>query len=138
MRQRLNRGQLIGVLSAALAVTLLSGCGQLTPLPDKERYQYIDGALADLDYESAGQIKSFIKDNGDGVFAPSVKLAVYSNDDAYDTLADRLLSLPNADCGGNSGRQILCSYGQVTVHIAKSEDEVKLSLTDTLGGRSSE
>lgn len=136
-RSRIRKGAVAASLLAGVA--LLSGCGQFASLPEKERYQYIDEVLISIDYETAGKVTSFIKDNGDGVFSPSVKRITYQDDQAFETLKQRLQSHPSIICAQNfSERQVDCDMGQANIFMRRDsvdDPHVVLRITDVFNGR---
>jgi hypothetical protein len=117
---------------------LLSGCGQYAPLPDEERYQYINQVKDDLDYEDSGKVLKSEYDKGDGVFSPSVFYAEIQGSETYSTLSNELQNLPEVKCDAASAEQTRCSIGQADVTITKLDgldNIVALRILDSFSGR---
>jgi hypothetical protein len=112
------------------------------PLPDEERYQYIDEIKDKLDYESSGEVLKARYDNGDGVFSPSFFMAEVESAEAYAILTERTQSLPNVTCSLTLPIQTRCDVEGVVIQITNVDSNhpksVILEITDTSNGRRSE
>lgn len=138
MRARIG---IILLLSLGLTTTL-SGCQALSPLPDKERYQFINKVKDDMNYSSAGKVIRETYDNNDGVFNASYFSTDIQGIDSYDILSNRLKKLSNNKCYNSpapaTGDQTYCSVGQVEVKVYRENSEtnkVRLVISDSLSGR---
>jgi len=122
-------------------VLVLSGCGvleQAKPLPDKERYQFINEVKDGLRYKEAGEIVSEQYDTADGVFAPSYFYAEVKSEDAFDLLTGKAEELATRQCDALSPTQTRCSSGQVNIQITRETTEdlsVILEIVDAYSGR---
>jgi len=136
----LRRG-LVSVLALCVALVTLSGCSQLkqlSPLPDEQRYHFINEVRGDLDYASSGDVVTKRYDYGDGVFSPSFFFAEIEGVSTFDELTERLKSLDNAECSTFAVIQTACSVGQVDVtinHDDENDTSVVLKITDIHSGR---
>lgn len=127
---------------------MLSGCTPgkgLTPLPDKERYQFINAVKDDLDYKSSGKVISEHYDNNDGVFNPSFFVVKLEGAGSFDKLSQKAKELSNNKCHSSprptTGEQTWCTIGQVDVTVFRENaqtNRVRLSISDSLSGRMSE
>jgi hypothetical protein len=137
----------ITLIVALSAVAILSGCTPgkgLTPLPDKERYQFIDEVKDDLDYKSSGKVISEQYDNNDGVFNPSSFVVELQGADSFEILSKRAKNLSHNKCYSSpspaTGEQTWCKVGQVSIKVFRENvktDKVLLSIADSLSGRNS-
>lgn len=123
--------------------TILSGCQGLMPLPDKERYQFINKVKDDMDYASAGKVIRKGYDNNDGVFNASYFSTDIEGSNTYDVLSTRLKELSNNKCYNSpapaTGDQTYCSIGHVEIKVYRESSEinkVRLVISDSLSGRS--
>lgn len=123
--------------------TILSGCQGILPLPDKERYQFINKVKDDMDYASAGKIVEEHYTDTDGVFNASAFVVNIEGDDSFDVLSNRIKKMSNDNCFNSPapaiGDQTYCSIGHVkiTVYRETSEsDKIQLVISDPSNGRS--
>lgn len=132
-----QKNKAIGLSGVMILFALsLTGCG-MSPLPDSERYQYINQVMNDVDYENAGEIVEETTDNGDGIFTPSHKKVQYKGNKTFYKLSDTLKSLENYDCAGGE-TQISCTRGRVSVSVSisrKNPIDTYFTISDALGGR---
>ena len=118
---------------------VLSGCEQLSSLPDEERYKYVNQVKEDLDYASSGEISRERYDTGDGVFSPSFFYSELEGDTSFDILTQRLQSLPDVDCEALVTEQSRCYIGRVEVKITRiGVSKTALQITDSSNGRTSD
>jgi hypothetical protein len=122
-------------------VLVLSGCGvleQAKPLPDKERYQFINEVKDGLRYTEAGEVVSEQYDSADGVFAPSYFRAEVKGEDAFDFLTARAEELATRQCDALSPTKTKCSSGQVDIKLTRDSSEdlfVTVEVIDADSGR---
>ncbi len=124
-------------MSLALSASL-SGCLP-KPLPDEERYQYINNVLETIDYQTVGDIVEEEIDDGDGILSPSYKIIRYGNDGSFEELEKRLKASSDTCKGDRKIGQINCSYPHVNVdvfHSGKPNIESYIYITDSSSGRS--
>lgn len=146
VRNRYKTG--IALVAALSIMAMLSGCTPgkgLTPLPDKERYQFINEVKDDLDYKSTGKVISERYDNNDGVFNPSFFVVELQGAKSFDKLSQKVKKLSNNKCHSSprpaTGEQTWCTIGQVSVKVFRENaqtDNVRLSISDSLSGRVSD
>lgn len=135
----------IVLLMSLSLTTVLSGCTPgtgLRPLPDKERYQFINKVKDDMDYASAGKVVEEHYTDTDGVFNASAFVVNIEGDDSFDVLSNRTKELSNGKCYNSpapaTGDQTYCSIGHVkiTVYRETSEsDKIQLVISDAYSGR---
>lgn len=130
--------KIVGIVGASLLLaTSLSGC-MPKPLPDEERYQYIDNVLKTIDYQTVGNIVEEEVDDGDGILSPSYKIIRYGNSGAFEELEKRLKSSSDTCRGNREIGQINCSYPRVNVdafYSKKTNIESYIYITDGSSGR---
>lgn len=141
MRARIG---IILLISLGLTTTL-SGCTPgkgFIPLPDKERYQFINKVKDDMDYASAGKVISKTYDNNDGVFNASYFVAHLEGDNSFEVLSERAKKVSDNSCHTSPapavGDQTYCSVGQVDIKVYRETtetDKVRLSISDPFSGR---
>lgn len=135
MRQKKRILGLLGV--GAILLTSITGCA----LPEKERYQYIDRVLSDIDYQNIGTIISEEKDDGDGIFAPSFKTLRYDDPNVFEEIAKKLADPEDTviyeDCEYRNSEQtqMNCSYYGTVVSLVKTETTTFLDISDSSSGR---
>lgn len=125
--------------------TILSGCQGLMPLPDKERYQFINKVKDDMDYSSAGKASGGHYDNNDGVFNPSYFVVNIKGENSFDVLSERAKKLSHDKCYNSPrpavGDQTWCVVGQVDIKVYRETsetDKILLSISDSFSGRTGE
>lgn len=138
MRARIG---IILLISLGLTTTL-SGCQALSPLPDKERYQFINKVKDDMDYASAGKVIEEHYTKTDGVFNPSAFVVNIQGDNSFDILSERAKKLSNNNCFNSPaptvGDQTYCSIGQVDITVYRKTsdtDKTLVGISDDLSGR---
>jgi hypothetical protein len=120
----------------------LSGCWmsnvieQSQPLPDEERYQFINEAKDGLRYKEAGEVVSEQYDTADGVFAPSYFYAEVKGEDAFDLLTARARELATRQCDALSPTQTRCSSGQVDIRLTRESTEDLFVTVEVIDGDS--
>jgi len=115
---------------------VLSGCTQLSSLPDEERYQYINQVKEDLNYSETGEVISERYDNGDGVFSPSFFYSELEGDTSFNLLTQKLQTLSNVNCETLVTEQTRCSVERIEVKITKIDVKTTaLQITDSSDGR---
>lgn len=93
----------------------LSGCGIL---PGDTQYNYIDEALAEIDYTTIGDIVE-VKEQGSGVAGPSYKTIIYKDGDSFEESKKRV-KLLSEDCKNrNYSENLDCSYNGMNFRIKK-------------------
>jgi hypothetical protein len=123
----------VGAIATVLA---LSGCIKgLTPLPDAERYQYVNQVKEDLDYKAAGEVIKENYDNSDGVFGVSYFEATVKGPEAFDTLRAKLQLLATKPCNPILETSIGCYVGQVDVALFGNREQANFRITDANNGR---
>jgi len=131
----------IALVAALSIMAMLSGCtlGKgLTPLPDKERYHFINEVKDDLDYKSSGKVISERYDKGDGVFSPSFFKAEIIGEKSFTILSDKLKNRSDSKCAYLGTNQTRCSLGQVDITIARKDASARkiiFEVTDIHSGR---
>lgn len=123
--------------------TILSGCQALSPLPDRERYQFINKVKDDIDYASAGKVIEEHYTKTDGVFNPSAFVVNIQGDNSFDILSERAKKLSNNNCFNSPaptvGDQTYCSIGHVEITVYRKNektDKTQLVISDPSNGRS--
>lgn len=144
-----KKRKIMGVsLIALIGVTSLTGCNvikDLKPLPDEQRYHYIDRVLSDIDYQNIGEVTFEEKDNGDGVFAPSYKRIGIKGSDVFEKIAKKLASQDdphiNHDCvyyeDFKDIDQYNCSYYGTVIRMGKSDNGASIMIVDSTSGSKS-
>jgi hypothetical protein len=144
VNKKIDAKRTIMVLALALSgITLLSGCGitSLVPLPDEERYQYINEVVDIVEPTSSGEVIKNGKDAGDGVFSPSSRWLILAGIEPFDVLSERIQKIPNIDCQYLGKEEIRCRYGRTDVSVTKNfpnEGETYFKVLDTSNGRDSQ
>lgn len=141
-----NKSKIGIVLLMSLGLTtILSGCQGLMPLPDKERYQFINKVKDDMDYASAGKVIRETYDNNDGVFNASYFVVRLEGDNSFEILSERAKKVSDDTCHTSpspaTGDQTYCSVGQVDIKVYRENsetDKVRLSISDSFSGRTSD
>jgi len=119
-------------------VLVLSGCAQLTSLPDEERYQYINQVKDDLGYADTGKVVREQYDTGDGVFSPSFFYTEIEGPTTFDRLTETSQELATQQCNLLVDIQTRCDVGQVSILISRDSLEdtsITLKITDASNGR---
>jgi len=117
---------------------VLSGCTQLSSLPNEERYQYINQVKDELDYAATGQIIKEQYDSGDGVFSPSFFYVEVEGPATFDRLTETSKELATRQCNLLADIQTKCDVGQVSILISRDSIEdtsITLKITDASNGR---
>ena len=117
---------------------LLTGCGKFFPLPDRERYQFINQALEAIDYKTAGEITLERKDKGDGLVSPSFYAVLYEGQSAYPILVERMRSNSDIECPDYvSEIDTRCMLGTTNIEVNWLEEEnlTMLKVIDRYSGR---
>lgn len=123
------------------SVFLLSGCiKNITPLPQEERYKYINQMEEALELETAGEVGTKTYDDGDGVFTRSYMRTTVTSVEAYPIMRERLndLGLPGACEEGSKELSMVCIIGQVNIEIGRASTEAETTyiiITDPYNGR---
>ena len=131
----------VAIIVGLIGVSTLGGCGvleQAKPLPDKERYQFINEVKDGLHYTEAGEVVSEQYDTADGVFAPSCFYAEVKGEDAFDLLTGKTEELATRQCDALSPTQTKCSSGQVDIKLTRDSSEdlfVTVEVIDAYSGR---
>lgn len=131
----------VAIIVGLIGVSTLGGCGvleQAKPLPDKERYQFINEVKDGLRYKEAGEVVSEQYDTADGVFAPSYFYAEVKSEDAFDFLTARAEELATRQCDALSPTKTKCSSGQVDIKLTRDSSEdlfVTVEVIDAYSGR---
>lgn len=129
-----------GTLAMAVLGMTLSGCAG--PLPDEQRYQFINHVKDAVDPASAGTITSGGYDDGDGVWASSYYSANIEGESVYETIRDRMTAIPNVrDCSEHEDlgeTMTSCYLGEISFTVSKetqSKSTALFSVLDTSSGR---
>lgn len=133
---------LIFIATIIGTATIVSGCSyikDITPLPDGQRYKYINEVVEAVDLDTAGTIVGGGYDNGDGVFDPSLYRVDIEGEATYDLLNTRLKAIPDIKCQDSAKKvQTSCILGQVDITLIRDTtetQEVQFQLTDVFSGR---
>lgn len=129
-----------GILAMATTSLTLTGC--MGPLPDEQRYQFINHVKGAVDPASFGTITSDGYDDGDGVWASSSYAANIEGDSAYETIRDRMIAIPNVkNCDESENRGVTmtsCYLGGISLTVSKetqSKTAALFTVLDTSSGR---
>ena len=129
----------VAITLGLIGVSTLGGCGvleQAKPLPDKERYQFINEVKDGLRYKEAGEVVSEQYDSADGVFAPSYFRAEVKGEDAFDFLTVRAEELATRQCDTLTSTQTRCSSGQVDIRLTRDSSEDLFVTVEVIDGDS--